>query len=85
MVRRVFSALHKAGFIIQRKGPQGGARLKVAPKAIGIGDIFASAGGSWSVTNDKAIDALLDRVRKDAVDAMNDTTIATLTKKLKKA
>jgi DNA-binding IscR family transcriptional regulator len=46
MVRRVFPPLHHAGFIVQRKGPQGGAQLKAAPKAIGFGDVFAAVGGS---------------------------------------
>ena len=85
MVRRVFSALHKAGFIVQRKGPQGGAKLKVAAKSIGLGDVFAAASGVWPATGDKPVDALLKRVRDDAVAAMNDTTVGSLTKKLKKA
>ena len=85
MVRRVFSALHKAGFIVQRKGPQGGAKLKVAAKSIGLGDVFAAASGVWPATGDKAVDALLKRVRDDAVAAMNDTTVGSLMKKLRKA
>jgi DNA-binding IscR family transcriptional regulator len=85
MVRRVFSALHKAGFIVQRKGPQGGAKLKVAAKSIGIGDVFAAAAGAWPTTSDKTVDAILKRVHEDAVAAMNETTIGSLIKKLKKA
>jgi DNA-binding IscR family transcriptional regulator len=85
MVRRVFSALHKAGFIVQRKGPQGGAKLKVAAKSIGLGDVFAAASGAWLATGDKAVDAVLKGVRDDAVAAMNETTVGSLTKKLKKA
>ena len=84
MVRRVFSALHKAGFIVQRKGPQGGAKLNVAAKAIGLGDVFAAAGGAWPVTGDKGVDAVLKRVREDAVAAMNETSVGSLMKKLKK-
>ncbi len=84
MVRRVFPALHKAGFIVQRKGPQGGAQLKALPKAIGFGDVFAAVGGAWPTTGDKSADAMLDRSRADAIAAMNDTTIAALTKKMKK-
>jgi DNA-binding IscR family transcriptional regulator len=85
MVRRVFSVLHKTGFIVQRKGPQGGAKLKVAAKSIGLGDVFAAASGAWLVTGDKAVDAVLKGVRDDAVAAMNETTVGSLTKKLKKA
>jgi len=85
MVRRVFSALHKAGFIMQRKGPSGGAKLKAAAKSIGIGDVFAAASGPWPATGEKAVDALLKRVHDDAVAAMNETSIASLTKKLRKA
>jgi DNA-binding IscR family transcriptional regulator len=85
MVRRVFSALHKAGFIVQRKGPQGGAKLKAAAKSIGLGDVFAAAGGAWPAAGDKAVDAVLKRVRDDAVAAMNETTVGSLMKKLKKA
>jgi DNA-binding IscR family transcriptional regulator len=70
---------------MQRKGPQGGAQLKAAPKAIGFGDIFAAVGGDWPSTGDKVTDAMQQRARADAIQAMNDTTIASLTKKLKKS
>ena len=85
MVRRIFPPLHKAGFILQRKGPQGGAQLKAAPKSIGFGDIFAAVGGAWPTTRDKATDTLLQRSRADAIAAMNDTTVASLIKRLKKS
>jgi len=84
MVRRIFSALHKAGFIVQRKGPQGGAKLKVAAKSIGLGDVFAISAGAWPITGEKAVDNVLERSREDAVAAMNETTIGSLAKKLKK-
>ena len=84
MVRRAFSALHKAGFIVQRKGPQGGAKLKLHAKAIGIGDIFTAAAGEWPATGEKTADLMLRRVRQDAVAAMNQTSIAMLVKKMKK-
>jgi DNA-binding IscR family transcriptional regulator len=84
MVRRVFSSLHKAGFILQRKGPTGGARLKVPAKTIGLGDVFAASSGAWPATGEKAVDAVLNRIRQDAVAAMNESSVATLTKKLKK-
>ena len=85
MVRRIFSTLHDAGFISQRKGPQGGARLKVTPKSIGLGDVFSAVSPTWMLTGDKATDAVLKKVQQDAVAAMNDTSIASLAKKLKKA
>jgi DNA-binding IscR family transcriptional regulator len=85
MVRRVFSTLHKAGFLMQRKGPQGGAKLKVAAKSIGLGDIFAASAGAWPATGEKGIDAILKRTQGDAVAAMNETSVATLAKKMKKA
>ncbi len=85
MVRRIFPPLHKAGFIVQRKGPQGGAQLKAAPKAIGFGDIFAAVGGEWPSTGDKVADAMQQRARADAIVAMNETTVASLIKKLRKS
>ena len=85
MVRRVFSALHKAGFIVQRKGPQGGAKLKVAAKSIGLGDVFTASAGAWPPTGEKAVDGVMKRAHDDAVVAMNETSIASLAKRLKKA
>ena len=83
MVRRTFSALSKAGFISQRKGPQGGARLKHPAKSIGIGDIYVAT-SPWPATGEKGIDAILKRVGEDAVAAMNETTLANIAKKTKK-
>ena len=85
MVRRVFAALHTAGFIVQRKGPQGGAKLKVAAKAIGLGDVFQATGGEGPGVGDKAVDGVLKRVREDAVGAMNETSIAGVVKRMKKS
>ena len=84
MVRRVFASLHKAGFIAQRKGPQGGARLKTAPKSIGFGDVYAAVADPWPDLGDKSANTLLARTRQDAITAMNDTSIASLVKRLKK-
>jgi DNA-binding IscR family transcriptional regulator len=84
MVRRVFLKLHEAGFIAQRKGPSGGARLKVAPKEIGLGDLFAAMAGDWLAVEDKALESLLRRAQSDAVKAMNETTLAQVVKRLKK-
>ena len=85
MVRRVFSALHTAGFLLQRKGPQGGAKLKIAAKAIGLGDVYAAVSSEWPETREKTVDAVMKRLRADAVVAMNETTIATVLKRMKKA
>ena len=84
MVRRVFAALHEAGFIVQRKGPQGGAKLKVGAKSIGLGDVFAAVGGEWPGVGDKTVDGVLKRVREDAVVAMNETSIAGVVKRMRK-
>ena len=84
MVRRLFSALHKAGFLVQRKGPQGGAKLKTSAKTIGLGDIYAAVSGDWPLTKEKSVDEALKRVRADAIAAMNETSLAALTKRVRK-
>ncbi len=84
MVRRLFLSLSKAGFLVQRKGPQGGAKLKVHPKSIGLGHVYAAVSTDWPLTGERATDAVVKRVRQNAVAAMNETTVATLAKKLKK-
>ena len=84
MVRRLFSALNRAGFLVQRKGPQGGARLKTSAKTIGLGAVYAAVAGDWPGTKDKAVDAALQRLRADAIAAMNETTLASLAKKIRK-
>lgn len=85
MVRRTFLKLHKAGFITQRKGPNGGARIKLSPKEIGLGDLFAATAGNWIMVEEKAVESLLKRAQSDAVKAMNETTLAQVIKRLKKA
>jgi len=84
MVRRSFLLLHKAGLIMQRKGPNGGAKLKLAPKQIGIGDVFAATSGDWLTLDEKPVAALIDRVRDDAIEAMNEHSLAGVVKRLKK-
>ena len=86
MVRRTFLLLQKAGLISQRKGPSGGARIEVAAKEIGLGDLYAAAHEGWLILGDDAagLDPLLKRVRKDAVAAMNETTLAQAMKRLRK-
>ncbi len=88
MVRRTFLLLQKAGLIAQRKGPSGGARLEVPMKAIGLGDVYAAAEAEWMTYGDEKtapLDGLMKRARKDAVAAMNETTLAQVVKRLKKA
>ena len=85
MVRRAFLLLHKAGLIVQRKGPHGGAKLKVSPKQIGLGDVFEATSGDWISFEDKALTGLMKKVRSDAVEAMNDHTLAQVVKKIRKA
>jgi DNA-binding IscR family transcriptional regulator len=85
MVRRSFLLLHKAGLIMQRKGPHGGARLKIAPKQIGLGDVFAATAGDWLSVDDKAVSGLMKKVRQDAVEAMNEHSLAQVVKKIRRA
>lgn len=84
MVRRTFLLLHKAGLIEQRKGPHGGAKLKLAPKQIGLGDVFAATAGDWLTMEDKAVAGLMKKVRQDAVEAMNEHSLSGVVKRLKK-
>lgn len=84
-VRRLFSSLSRVGLLLQRKGPGGGARLKLAPKFIGLGDVYAAVTADWASSHEKAIDSLVKRARQDAIAAMNDTTVAALAKKLRKS
>ena len=85
MVRRSFLLLQKAGFIVQRKGPNGGAKLKIPAKQIGLGDVFEAANGDWLSLEDKALIGLMKKVRGDAVAAMNEHSLAGVVKRLKKA
>ena len=84
MVRRTFLLLHKAGLIVQRKGPHGGAKLKVPAKQIGLGDVFEATAGDWLSVDDKAVSAWMKRVRGDAVGAMNEHSLAGVVKRMKK-
>ena len=84
MVRRSFLLLHKAGLIVQRKGPNGGEKLKVPAKQIGLGDIFNATAGQWLTVEDKALDGLMKKVRGDAVAAMNEHSLSGVVKRLKK-
>jgi DNA-binding IscR family transcriptional regulator len=84
MVRRCFLLLHKKGLIEQRKGPNGGAKLKLPAKQIGLGDIYAASEGEWLVLDDPAIAGLLKRVREEGVQAMNETSLAQVLKRIRK-
>ncbi len=87
MVRRTFLLLQKAGLIAQRKGPAGGARLKVAPKQIGMGDVYAAAEGGWisfGEDDGERLLALEKRLRRDALEAMNGTTLAQVIKRMQR-
>ena len=85
MVRRTFLLLHKAGLITQRKGPNGGAKLKSAPKQIGLGEIFEATAGDWFSIGDKSLDGWLGKVRGDAIAAMNEHSLGGVVKRMKKA
>jgi len=61
MVRRTFLLLHKAGLIVQRKGPHGGAKLKLPAKQIGLGDVFEATAGDWLHLDDKAVNGWMRR------------------------
>lgn len=84
MVRRTFLLLHKAGLIEQRKGPNGGAKLKVAAKQIGLGDVFVATENEWLTLDDKSVSSLMKKVRGDAVAAMNEHSLAGVVKRMKK-
>jgi len=84
MVRRCFLLLHKQGLIEQRKGPHGGAKLKLPAKQIGLGDVYVATEGDWLVLDDPTIASLLKRVRDEGVLAMNETTLAQMLKRIKK-
>ena len=84
MVRRCFLLLHKQGFIEQRKGPHGGAKLKLPAKQIGLGDVYLATEGDWLVIGDPTIAGLLKRVRAEGVLAMNETSLAQMVKRIKK-
>jgi DNA-binding IscR family transcriptional regulator len=84
MVRRTFLLLHKAGLIEQKKGPHGGAKLKVPAKQIGLGDVFEATAGDWLSVKDQAVSTLMKKVRGDAVAAMNEHSLAGVVKRLKK-
>jgi DNA-binding IscR family transcriptional regulator len=85
MVRRCFLQLHERGLIEQRKGPNGGAKLKLPAKQIGLGEIYAASEGEWLATDEPAITGLLRRACADGVQAMNETTLAQVLKRIRKS
>ena len=84
MVRRCFLLLHKKGLIEQRKGPHGGAKLKLPAKQIGLGDVYVATEDDWLVLDDPTIGGLLKRVRAEGLGAMNETTLAQMLKRINK-
>lgn len=84
MVRRCFLLLHKKGLIEQRKGPHGGAKLKLPAKQIGLGDVYVATEDDWLTLDDPGIAAVLKRVRAEGLLAMNETTLAQMLKRIKK-
>jgi DNA-binding IscR family transcriptional regulator len=84
MVRRCFLLLHKKGLIEQRKGPHGGAKLKLPAKQIGLGDVYIATEDDWLVLDDPTISGLLKRVRSEGLTAMNETTLAQMLKRINK-
>ena len=84
MVRRCFLLLHKRDLIEQRKGPHGGARLRIPPKQIGLGDVYLATEGDWLALREPAISSLLRRVRDDGIEAMNETTLSQVLKRIRK-
>ena len=84
MVRRCFLQLHKRGLIEQRKGPNGGAKLKLPAKQIGLGEIYAASEGEWLAADVPAIAGLLRRASADGVQAMNETTLSQVLKRIRK-
>src|ERR1700733_16164655 len=76
MVRRAFLLLHKAGLIEQRKGPKGGAKLKLPAKQIGLGDVFEATAGGWLSVEDKAVSAWMKKVRQGAGGGRNKHPLA---------
>ena len=85
MVRRTFLLLHKLGLSGQWKGSNGGAKLKRAPKQIGLGDIFHATAGDWFSVGDKSLDGWLAKVRGDSVAAMSEHSLGGVVKRLGKA
>jgi len=85
MVRRCFLLLHKQGLIEQRKGPNGGAKLKLPAKQIGLGDVYVATENDWLVLDDPAIDGLFKRVRAEGLEAMNETSLAQMLKRIRKS
>ncbi len=84
MVRRCFLLLHRKGLIEQRKGPNGGAKLKLPPKQIGLGDIYSASEDNWLTIDEPAIAGLLKRACADGVQAMNETSLAQVLKRIRK-
>src|SRR5260370_16889821 len=73
MVRRTFLLLHKAGLIVQRKGPHGGAKLKLPAKQIGLGDVFEATSGDSMSPSAKPLHCAQKQHHGDPDPAMHKT------------
>jgi DNA-binding IscR family transcriptional regulator len=87
-VRRLFGTLAAAGFLVQKKGPAGGVRLKGSAKSIGVGDVYSATSSEWPLrekdAREKSLEEALAHARGEAIQAMNATSIASLAKRMKK-
>jgi DNA-binding IscR family transcriptional regulator len=70
--------------IVQRKGPHGGAKLKMPAKQIGLEDVFEATAGDWLSLEGKAVSGWMKKVREDAVSAMNEHSLAGVVKRMNK-
>jgi Rrf2 family protein len=82
-IRRVFQALGKAGLVVGRMGPNGGARLARAPEAITLADVWRAvedealfalprSGGNPACSLNRAVRPVLAEVFDDATSAVED-------------
>jgi DNA-binding IscR family transcriptional regulator len=84
VVRRYFVLLQQNGLIEQRRGRNGGAKLKVTPQQIGVGDVYLAAEGDWLSLGEPSISTLFKRIRAESISAMNETSLAQILKHMHK-
>ena len=80
----MFLLLRKAGLIEQKKGPNGGAKLVLPAKQIGVGTVYGAVSKGWLVVGDPSVDGVMKKVRAEAIAAMNETTLSQVVKKIRK-
>jgi Rrf2 family protein len=92
VIRRVLSLLRAAGLVTSHKGPSGGSKLAKPAKAIRLGDIYRAVESAAVLHTPKGssestarIDGVLEKVYRDAADAMiselDSTTLSQVAKK----